>query len=186
MQQDSLTVDELADQAELHPNTTREHLHRLIDDGFAVSHTLKSPSRGRPKVVYALADNTSGPIQAKKIRSAKLRIEQLSRMLPTTNGTPTQSAADDQVDMVEDHLDQCGFDSTVHRENLCVQIHECPVQDLAREHPEVCQVHFHLVGSALGRVNGPLETAKLNRLDPTDGCSVDLRRKDEGEPQPHS
>jgi predicted ArsR family transcriptional regulator len=186
MQRDSMTVDELADEAELHPNTTREHLHRLIDDGFAVSHTVKSPSRGRPRVVYALADNRSGPIQAKKIHSAKLRIEQLNRMLPATDGIPPQSAADDQVDMVEDHLDQCGFDSTVDRKDLCVHIHECPVQDLAREHPEVCQVHFHLVSSALHRVDGPLETAKLNSLDPAHGCSVDLRRKDEGESQLNS
>jgi predicted ArsR family transcriptional regulator len=179
LQRGSLTVDELADEAELHPNTTREHLHRLIDDGFAVSHTLPSPSRGRPKVVYALAGDRNNPIQAKKIHSAKQRIEQLNRLLPVTIGAHAPSAADDQVDMVEDHMDQCGFDSTVDRENLCMHIHACPVEALAREHPEVCQVHFHLVDSALHRVDGPLEAASLNRLDPSDGCSVDLRRNDE-------
>lgn len=179
LQRGSLTVEELAHEAALHPNTTREHLHRLIADGYAVSHTLRTPSRGRPKVVYALANDRNDPIQAKKLQSAKQRIEQLKRLLPVTIGGPPSSAADYQVDMVEDHMDQCGFDSTVDRESLCVHIHECPVKALAQEHPEVCQVHYHLVDSALHRVDGPLETVRLNRLDTTDGCSVDLRRNDE-------
>ena len=179
MQRGSLTIDELADEAELHPNTTREHLHRLIDDGFAISHTLKSPLRGRPKVVYALANDRNDPVQARKIQSAQGRIKQLNRLLPVTIGARAPSTADDQADMVEDHMDQCGFDATVDRKGLCVHIHECPVKVLAKEHPEVCQVHYHLVDSALHRVDGPLETVRLNRLDPTDGCSVDLRRNDE-------
>ncbi|MEO7123452.1 MAG: ArsR family transcriptional regulator [Lacisediminihabitans sp.] len=181
----SLPIDELADEAELHPNTTREHLHRLIDDGFVVSHTLASPFRGRPKVVYALAADRNDPIQAKKIRLAKQRIGQLNRFLPVTIEATRASAAsaaddqaDDQADMVEDHMDQCGFDSTVDREGLCLNIRTCPVETLAREHPEVCQVHFHLVDSALHRVDGPLETTRLNRLHPTNGCSVDLHRTD--------
>lgn len=179
LQRGSLTVEELAVEAELHPNTAREHLHRLIDDGFAVSHTLKTTSRGRPKVLYALAHDRNDPVLAKKIASAHQRIDQLNRLLPVTIGAPARSAADGQVEMVEDHLDQCGFDATVDRDHRCVHIHECPVESIAREHPEVCQVHFHLVDSALHRVDGPLKATRLNRLDPDDGCSVDLRETGE-------
>ncbi|WP_349897853.1 helix-turn-helix transcriptional regulator [Parafrigoribacterium soli] len=179
LQHGSLTVEELAAEADLHTNTAREHLHRLIEDGFAVSRPLRNTSRGRPKVVYALAENRNDPVQAAKINAALQRVEQLNRLFPGAEGAEERTAADRQVDMVEDHMDQCGFDTTVDKKNLCVHIYECPVEALAREHPEVCQVHFHLVGTALRRVDGPLETAKLNRLDPDDGCSVDLRRNDE-------
>lgn len=180
LQHGPLTIEKLAEAAELHTNTAREHLHRLITDGFAVSTTHPSASRGRPKVVYSLALDRDDPIQAMKIESALERIERLNRLFPDSNGEEERSDSDRQVDMVEDHLDQTGFDATVDRKALCVHIHECPVEALAREHPEVCQVHFHLVGSALGRVDGPLETAQLNRLEPIDGCSVDLRRTDGG------
>ncbi len=179
LQHGCLTVEELAVEANLHTNTAREHLHRLIDDGFAVSQPLRSTSRGRPKVVYALAGDRDDPIQAEKISAALHRIEQLNRLFPGADGTQERTPADQQVDMVEDHMDQCGFDATVDRDDLCVHIRECPVEALAREHPEVCQVHFHLVGTALHRVDGPLEAAKLNRLDPDDGCSVELRRTEE-------
>lgn len=175
LQRGSLTIEELAEEAGLHTNTAREHLHRLIDDGFVVSKPLPSASRGRPRVEYALAMDRNDPVQAAKIQSALERVDQFNRLFRTGDGGQERSDADLQVDMVEDHMDQCGFDSTVDRERLCVHIHQCPVETLAREHPEVCQVHFHLVGAALQSVDGPLETERLNRLEPVDGCSVDLR-----------
>lgn len=47
-----LTVRELASTMGLHHNTTREHLHKLIDAGLVDSEPMPSPGRGRPQLRY--------------------------------------------------------------------------------------------------------------------------------------
>jgi predicted ArsR family transcriptional regulator len=175
-EKDSLTVEELAEATGLHPNTAREHLHRLIDTGFVSSRTRPGTTPGRPRLTYTTEVDRDDPIQAEKMRAATQRAEYIRWLLPTTTVTQKSTATNRQVDMLEDHFDQCGFDATVDTDSLSVKVHVCPFEKLARDHPEVCRAHFHLIGLTLHRVDGPLEADALHRLDPVDGCSVDLRR----------
>ncbi len=46
------TIAELAEAAGLHENTTREHLQRLVRDGFAVREPEHRTVRGRPRMLY--------------------------------------------------------------------------------------------------------------------------------------
>ena len=47
------TVTELVAATGLHPNTVREHLQRLIDDGYVVNETERRTTRGRQSTVLA-------------------------------------------------------------------------------------------------------------------------------------
>lgn len=170
-----MTVEELAEATGLHPNTVREHLHRLIDSGFVSSRARRGATAGRPRLTYTTEVDRDDPIQAKKMRAATQRAEYTRWLLPTTTVAQEPTAISRQVDMLEDHFDQCGFDATVDVDSLQLKVHVCPFEKLARQNPEVCQAHFHLIDLVMHRVDGPLETDRLHRLDLVDGCSVDLR-----------
>lgn len=51
-----MTIAELSEAVQLHPNTTREHLARLVDAGFVVCEPEDRRTRGRPRILYRLTD----------------------------------------------------------------------------------------------------------------------------------
>lgn len=51
-----MTITELAEAVDLHPNTTREHLARLVDAGFVTCEPEERQTRGRPRILYRLID----------------------------------------------------------------------------------------------------------------------------------
>jgi predicted ArsR family transcriptional regulator len=172
---ESLTIDELAATAGLHRNTAREHLRRLIDSGFVSCTPEKADGRGRPQLRYSMASANDDSIHRDKIDAAQHRADTIRAMTRTTVDGPGLEPIDRQVDMLDDHLDRAGFDATIDTRMLLVEMHECPFESVARTHPTVCKVHFRLIDQALHDVDGPLEADRLHRLDPVDGCSVDLR-----------
>ena len=78
------TVSELVSATKLHPNTVREHLQRLIDDGYVVSETEHRTTRGRPRVLYSASDGVTAcsPVQRRKARAAAERGD----LTPLTQG----------------------------------------------------------------------------------------------------
>lgn len=54
-----MTIADLSAAAGLHPNTTREHLARLIEAGFVTCCPEERHTRGRPRIVYRAAENVS-------------------------------------------------------------------------------------------------------------------------------
>lgn len=183
-QHGAMTVVELAAAAGLHHNTAREHLHRLINDGFITCEPEQRETKGRPRMLYlaaAGADHQDGSIRAAKVDEALLRGERVRRMLPVTPATGDQSPLEQQLDALDDHLDQVGFEAHLAADGLHVHLHECPFAELVKAHPEVCTVHFGLLRGLLEQVGGPLEAAELHPLVEPDTCTLDLRR---AEPEP--
>jgi DNA-binding transcriptional ArsR family regulator len=78
------TITEIVEATGLHPNTVREHLQRLIDEGYVVSAAEHRTTRGRPRVLYSAADGilASSPIQRRKVRAAAERGDLMRRVLP--------------------------------------------------------------------------------------------------------
>lgn len=169
-----LTIEELAEATGLHPNTTREHLHRLIDAGYVRSRTQPGSTPGRPKLTYTSEVDRDDPVQVEKLRGATRRAEYTRWLLPMASKTDEPTAMSQQLDVLEDHFDQCGFDATVDTGAGHITVYKCPFESLARQNPEVCQAHYHLIDLALQRVDGPLGVDSLHRLDPVNGCSIDL------------
>jgi predicted ArsR family transcriptional regulator len=53
-------------------------------------------------------------------------------------------------------------------------MHSCPFADIARDNPQVCEVHFALVKDALELIDGPLTAQALHPFSGPDVCTVDL------------
>jgi len=183
-QRGAMTIVDLAAAAGLHHNTAREHLHRLIAAGFVTCEPEPRQAKGRPRMIYAAssgADHRAGSIRGQKVDTALRHGEQVRRMLPL-EPVPCASALRRQLDALDDHLDDVGFDGTVAEDGLHVHLHGCPFSDLVTAHPEVCRVHFGLLRGILEQADGPLSADELHPLSQPDMCTLDLRR---AEPDTH-
>jgi predicted ArsR family transcriptional regulator len=179
-QRGAQTVAELAVATGLHHNTAREHLHRLIDAGFVSFETVPSAAKGRPKILYRAATGRDDPTQQARRRAAEQRTEQLRRLLPLVTIGAERSGSTRQIEMLDDHMDQCGFDSEIDFDSSRMTMHDCPFAGLARDNPQVCEVHFALVRDALQLVDGPLEAGEFHPFAGPHHCTVELH---DGEPK---
>ena len=179
----TMTVNDLAEAAGLHHNTAREHLDRLINDGFVTCEPEPRDSKGRPKMLYSAAGGVStelGSIRGRKIEAAQERAEQLRRMLPLLPAGQTAlagcsgPAARRQLDALDDHLDQAGFDASVAANGEQLNLHDCPYSEMVKDHPEVCGVHYRLIQGVLEQADGPLRAAGLNLIDAPHLCVIDV------------
>jgi predicted ArsR family transcriptional regulator len=170
----SMTIADLAEATGLHHNTAREHLHRLIDAGFVESEPIPRSTKGRPKVLYRAATHPDDRVRAARRHAAGVRAEQFRRMMPIRDTTTEPTALDRQFDMLDDHMTQCGFDADVNLANSQMTMHQCPFAKLARDNPQVCEVHFALVRDALELEDGPLTATLLHPFSGPDACTVDL------------
>ncbi|MEO7007019.1 MAG: helix-turn-helix domain-containing protein [Terrimesophilobacter sp.] len=173
----TLTVEELAAATGLHHNTAREHLHRLIADGFVTCEPEGKDTKGRPRMLYSVANDPAhrnDPIQAAKVTAALRRADQVRQLLHADETLAPDSPLSRQVDVLDDHLDRTGFDARVETDELQVQLHNCPFSDLARQHPQVCLVHFGLLKGILEQVGGPLVAEELHPFVHPHSCTLDL------------
>lgn len=170
----SRTVAELADATGLHHNTAREHLHRLIEVGLVQSETIPRTSKGRPKILYRCATEADDPARKIRRHAADARTEQLRQLLPLREAGEVRVALDHQLEILDDHMDQCGFDADINADAGRMTMHECPFSSIVEGNPQVCQVHFALVKDAIGLADGPLRARALHPHSSPHVCTVDL------------
>ncbi len=170
------TITEIVDATGLHPNTVREHLQRLIDEGYAVSAAEHRTTRGRPRVLYSAADGVraSSPIQRRKVRAAAERGDLMRRVLPGA-APELDTDALHQVDALVEDLIDAGFDPLVDERELTVDLTPCAHASSQAEHREMlCQVHLGLMQSVLAAAGGPLAVDEMRpSCDPRE-CVVQL------------
>lgn len=181
-QRGTMTVGDLAEATGLHHNTAREHLQRLVGDGFVTCQPEIKDSKGRPRILYSASsgpDHTDGSIRATKAEAAERHGDQVRRMLRIE--AVVHSPLQRQLDALDDHLDECGFDARLEiggADGDHVHLHECPYSEMVKEHPEVCRVHFGLLKGLLEATGGPLSADALHPLVEPNTCILDLHRSD--------
>lgn len=168
------TVAELAHATGLHHNTAREHLHRLIKSGFVDSETIPIKRKGRPKIKYQAARGAASPARRTRMASFEKRSELLHRLLPLEDVSAARSPESRQLDVLDDHMEQCGFDAEITVDGTHLTMHDCPFGDLAKENPQVCEVHFGLVQDALDDHEGPLRARELHPFASSTTCTLDI------------
>jgi predicted ArsR family transcriptional regulator len=170
----SRTVEQLAAATGLHQNTAREHLHRLIEVGLVRSEPIPRTTKGRPQILYRAADQPDDAACLDRQRAAEARSAQVRRLLPLREiGTP-RTPLDRQLDLLDDHMDQCGFDAEIEPDASRMTMHDCPFAAIAKDNPQVCQVHFALVKDTLRLADGPLEARELHPFAGPHACTVDF------------
>ncbi|MCT9820908.1 winged helix-turn-helix transcriptional regulator [Microbacterium sp. W1N] len=170
------TVADVVGATDLHPNTVREHLQRLIEDGYVVAETEHRTTRGRPRVLYSAADGeaTFSAVQERKVKDAAQRGDLMRRVLP---GAPPVLETDalHQVDALVEDLIDAGFDPIIDETNLTVELTPCAQAEAQAAHREVlCAVHLGLMQSVLNQAGGPLAIDGMRTsCDPRD-CVIQL------------
>jgi predicted ArsR family transcriptional regulator len=170
------TVAELVAATGLHPNTVREHLQRLIDDGYLVAAPELRTTRGRPRVLYSAADGAaaSSAIQRRKVKESAARGDLMRRVLP---GAPPQLGTDalHQIDALVDDLVDAGFDPLVDETELTVELTPCAQAAAQASHRSVlCGVHLALMQGVLAEARGPLSIDGMRSVCDPRECIVQL------------
>lgn len=175
--QQERTITDLVAATGLHANTVREHLQRLIDDGYVVAQSEHRTTRGRPRVLYSAADGAgaSSAVQQRKVKAAAERGDLLRRVMPGQQSIELDTAALHQVDAVVEDLMDAGFDPLIDEEALTIDLTPCAHAEAQAAHREVlCSVHLSLMQSVLTEAGGPLSVDGMrSSCDPTE-CVVQL------------
>ena len=150
------TIVDLAARTGLHPNTVREHLHRLVQIGLVRSDPILRGRRGRPTLRYRVAFG---------VGRDRTRAQDPPR----------------QLERLSEHLERCGFDATIDSGAGRVTLWDCPFARMSESSPQVCEVHHSLIVGVLESVPGPVEAGKLCRLVTARECTLTLAV---GQPSP--
>lgn len=184
-QRGAMTVLDLTEAAGLRGSAIREHLQRLIGDGFVTWEVEPREVKGRPRLLYSAAagaDRRVGSVRESKALAAERRGDQLRHMLPIE--AIRSPALQRQLDTLDDHLDRTGFDAKLDGDGRHVHLHECPYSEMAKAHPEVCRVHFGLLKGILEQTDGPLSADAMHAFVEPNTCTLDIGRTDVGAVQP--
>ncbi|MBA8815452.1 putative ArsR family transcriptional regulator [Microbacterium halimionae] len=159
------SITELCAATDLHANTVREHVQRLIESGYAVAETEQRTTRGRPRVLYAAANgegSTESPIARQRAEDAARRGDLMRRVMPWTDCGDLSTSAMHQIDALVDDLGGAGFDPVVDDLNLTVDLSPCPHADTLPEHRgTLCQVHLGIMDGVLAQAGGPLRVEAM-------------------------
>lgn len=170
------TVAEIVESTRLHANTVREHLQRLIEDGYVISAAEDRKTRGRPRVLYSAADGaaSSSAVQQRKVRAAAERGDLMRRVIPGL-APELDTAALHQVDALVEDLIDAGFDPLVDESELTIDLTPCAQATAQAEHRDVlCSVHLSLMQGVLNEAGGPLSVDGMRSSCDPRGCVVQL------------
>ena len=185
-----LSVNAIAEELGVHPNTVRFHLDALIDMG-RVEHLLgEITGPGRPPIVYQasrsmdrhgpsnyrlLATMLTGYLAATAENPASTATKLGRSWGPSLIDSPSQGARPpkrggvtktDVLTRVVGVLDDLGFAPEPHKggRSTEIRLRHCPFLDLIDDHADViCSLHLGLMQGAMARLKGPVT---VDRLDP--------------------
>lgn len=182
-------LQELADEAGIHLNTAREHLHVLETEGLIACRRLSTGTRGRPPVAYY-------PVQQPEVnehadrRAARAQStgDLLRRLDPSLDQSERFGVeGQHQIDALYSHLDDVGFEPEFDEEDLGFDLQPCPYHDLIEKHGSlVCSVHARLLQDQLEQVKGPLSVERLQPFVTPHQCRVTLSHAEEERMSPEA
>jgi predicted ArsR family transcriptional regulator len=190
-------VDTLAQRLQLHPNTVRFHLDALVQDGLVTRRTEGTRRRGRPRLLFAVAD--AGPTAG--MRNYRLLAEILTTHVATSSADPVdaalragrewgrsmarapgvsrrrpEDAEDEALAQLTDVLTDIGFRPQLVGSRRRIDLHHCPFRELARERGEVvCAVHLGVVQGLLTALDAPVRARRATPFVSPNLCHVHLR-----------
>ena len=176
----ALCIQELSEQVELHPNTVRFHLGRLVGDGLVHRHLEGRTTPGRPRVTFTAADTNSE--QRSYPLLAKILASLMADALPdaaqtatdagrawghylTERSTPyTRISEQEAVEALVRILDTMGFAPEPTGGGDATQIHlrNCPFLEVAELNGQVvCAVHLGIMQGVLAELGAPVTADRL-------------------------
>ena len=178
-----------------HPNTTRAHLARLVDDGLVARAALEAGTRGRPALGHHLTDRArlvlealrvSRPVSTDELVTAmaehlaetsdpEVHARAIGRRWATQLSEPaTGTGPAPPVDTVVGLLTTAGFSPRVEPDGD-IALRTCPMLSSARAHPGVvCTMHEEMLRAALDRSGSADTEVRLVPFARPGACLVRL------------
>lgn len=178
-----LTVADVATRVGLHPNTTRFHLDRLVEQGLAERTSEERATPGRPRALYGAA---TGHEPAGR-RSYRLLAQILASSLAAHTKQPEKAAlaageewgrymterpapfrrvdATEATRQLTAKLDEIGFapEAVTTRRRREILLRHCPFREAAEQDSGVvCTVHLGLMRGMLTELDAPLQVTGLD------------------------
>lgn len=164
-----VTVQEVAENFNIHPNVARLHLSKLEDVNMLVSETKKTGKGGRPSRLYRLSDDVIQlhfPFRDYMLLS-KVAIQTMLTLGETGKQALYLTGKRFGLDMIEQEIskrplgDELAFDEKLtilksaatlagfypefeaseDKTKIYFQIFNCPFKEVAEEHETVCKMH---------------------------------------------
>ncbi len=170
-----VSIAAVAAELDLHVNTAREHLDRLVSSGLARRSRLAPSGRGRPGWGYTPSPRRS-PAAAEYVTLARVLADHvaehggdvrrdmisLGRRWGHSLADADRTADEPADDTVVRLLGDLGFDPDVSGQapSVRVRLRRCPILEVARQRPEVvCQVHRGIVEGVLEARHAPRDVS---------------------------
>ncbi|MFV0372999.1 winged helix-turn-helix transcriptional regulator [Microbacterium sp.] len=172
------SIAELVAATGLHPNTVREHLQRMIDDGYIVVAPEHRRTRGRPRMLYSMADPADGSsdILRRRIAASAARGDLMRRVLPDSRPRSLGTEALHQLDAVIDDLEDAGFAPVLDERALTIDLSPCAHAPVCDEERSLrCQVHLGIIEGILAAAGGPLSIDDARSSCARGECLIHLR-----------
>jgi len=178
-----VSVRELAGRLDLHANTIRPHLRRLVEAGLVAAEARRGSSVGRPQVLYSVvsAESREGrdyrllaDILATLVRSSRSRngAQGLAHewgdfLMARQASPPGARRPGPNLAALRDAMAEAGFDPRFRRRgngSIEIALRGCPFRDLLEEHRDlVCAVHRGLLE---GMLQGARPRLHLRSFEP--------------------
>jgi predicted ArsR family transcriptional regulator len=170
-----VTVQEIADNFDIHPNVARLHLSKLEDVNMLVSETKKTGKGGRPSRLYRLSDDViqlnfpfrdyqllskialvtmmSLGEEGKKalyLTGKRLGAELIDQEISQHQQLPDELSFEQKINIVKGAATIAGFypefETNEEETKIYFQIFNCPFKEVAMEHSEaVCSMHVEFL-----------------------------------------
>jgi predicted ArsR family transcriptional regulator len=196
-----LSVNAIADELGVHPNTVRFHLDALVDAGRVEQLLGEINGPGRPPIVYRATRSMDrhGPSNYRLL--ATLLASHLTATTddpastatklgrswgPSLIDSPPQGARPpkrglvtktDVLTRVVRVLDDLGFSPEPHQagHSTEIRLRHCPFLDLIDDHADViCSIHLGLMQGAMAQLKGPVTVDRLDPFVEPDLCVAHL------------
>lgn len=187
---DAMTLAEVAAQLDVHPNTVRFHVDRLLEAGQIEQVDVARQGPGRPAAHFRATHrmDPGGPRQYQKLAEvlvsalastsdrrerARAAGEHWGAMLAQERADEPGSCTDRLVSL----LAEVGFDPRPSRRGSTdeIALRHCPFLELAQDRTEViCPIHLGLMQGALQEWGADVEKVRLQPFLEPDLCLARL------------
>lgn len=170
-----VTVQEIADNFDIHPNVARLHLSKLEDVNMLVSDTQKTGKGGRPSRLYRLSDDViqlhfpyrDYQLLSKIAMQTMLSLgEEGKKALYLTGKTFGKELVEQEINRTSNNNEELSFDQKLNilknastlsgfhpefevneeQSKIYFQIYNCPFKEVALVHTEsVCNMHYEFL-----------------------------------------
>ena len=190
-----LGVQEVAEQAGLHPNTARFHLDALVDAGLAAREPQPRETPGRPSMAYRVTGG-DGPTGSRRYRLlAEMLTSMIAGVMPQPGEAATEAGrewgrylteqpppyqrldAGQAIEELTAALAEIGFapEAVADGDGGRLRLHQCPFREVAERHQDVvCALHLGLMQGILEQLRAPVSADRLRPFAEPSVCIAEL------------